>query len=619
MLRRTLACSISLALVAGGALLTGGTSSAQIHTPEPCGLTTLDATLRIGEESGLLECGPGEPLVVREDLADRGSTANRTPLTAFFSIADVQLADEESPARGEWADKCEQHPASAAFRPHETMVPHLMNAHVRAANLIAERGSPVLGASFDFVVGLGDLADNQQFNEIRWIIDIFDGHKLVDPDSGADGYDGVQGADPRGAKGEALTPVEGQSVLDLANEPFWAEGLSLRWYSLPGNHDVKTQGTISDDNPAWRAFVRRHAVGTLKVMDLAPDYQQRLCEDPSLLGDPAFWQQVLANPGTTKIVPADPKRMPLYRSPQARTQQDLDVCLNLTGNEHCRTTWVEEHFHTTGKPEGHGYGDKRCKDDAGNLLPRACYSFTRGQFHYIALDSNPPEGLESGNIDPAQFAWLEKELTAYSSTCYDEQGKEVCKPAKDKLIVIFSHHPFESMDNTGIPPGSSSGKTAEELRDLLLRFPNVILMADGHTHKNKIWPWPSERDTGFWEVNTSAIADYPHQSRTIEIADNGNGTLSIFAVVFDAATPPDARAIDWTMDDRTNEKAKGAKRRINEDWLASWGREVGFYDPQADLTKIGEPEDRNVELLLPAPTWFTQAQVKKSRGSTQQR
>jgi metallophosphoesterase (TIGR03767 family) len=550
----------------------------------------LDATIEIGDD-GILTCAEDQPIVVRDDLAKpkAGRAKTRREIATFFTIADVQLADEESPARGEWADKCEEHPLSAAFRPQEAMVPHLMNAHVLAANEIAKVGGPVLKGGFNFAVMLGDLADNQQYNELRAIIDIFDGGQLVDPDSGEDGYDGVQGSDPRGAGGETVeSPIEGESLLDVANEPFWATGLRLGgkrmpWYTLPGNHDIKTQGTIPDDNPAWRAFIRQWVIGNIKVMDIAPDHQQELCDNPAVFSSPEFWMKVLTNPGTTKIVPADPDRRMIDRS-----------------------EWIEEHSKTTGIPVGHGYlpVSNRCSNEDGEPLERACWSRIDGDFHYIGLDTAASEGRETGNLDPPQFRWLERELMRSSRTYFDADGnKQTNNKGSDKLIVVISHHTIDSTTNDGTVPGTSNARDGQDVRELLLRFPNMILQASGHTHQNKIWAHTDEDlGTGYWEVNNSAVVDSPHQSRTIEIADNRDGTLSIFGVVFDAFVPPDHRTMDWHGHDHTDEVALGgADRSSNEDWLASVAREVGFHDPQADLTKIGEPKDRNVELLLRAP------------------
>jgi len=533
---------------------------------------------------------------VREKLgkAHDGRAGRRTPLLSFFTIADVQLADEESPLRGEWADKCFEHPAKAAFRPHETMVPHLMNAHIRAANAIAEKGSPVLDDAFSFAIGLGDLADNNQLNEIRWIIDLFDGNKLVDPDSGegeeGDGYDGVQGNDPIGATSTPLeTPVEGETILDLANEPFWAPGVRpggerLPWYSLPGNHDLKVQGTIPNES-GWREAADAYAQGSVKWTDVPPDQQNAACAGYS---DPNFY--LSPNPNA-KVVPADPDRHILSRE-----------------------EWVETHFETTGLPVGHGYKDNRCTDENGEPLERACWSFTDGLFHYIGLDSNPHEGLESGNIDDPQFQWLERELTANSKRYFDAEGKEQTnKKGRNKLIVVFSHHTKGSMDNEE----TEGAHTGADLRKLLVRYPNVIVHANGHTHQNKIWGRKSKKlHSGYWELNTSAIADFPHQSRTVEIADNHDGTLSIFAVVFDALVAPDPREIHWAEDDPTNEVLlAGAERAINEDWFASAAREVGYYDPQADLTKIGTPKDRNVELVIKVPFKLGAGGSRRAHGA----
>ncbi|HWC13690.1 MAG TPA: hypothetical protein VG929_03755 [Actinomycetota bacterium] len=574
--------------------------TAAAPTSPTCGLTTLQGTIAFSQEAREagkpLTCGPGRALKVRNRLQypKPGRAQRRQHLATFFTIADVQLADEEAPARAEWSDKCERTPfGGSGFRPHETMVPHMLNAHLEAASAIAQRGGPILKKPFQFAIGLGDLADNMQYNEIRWIIDLFDGNKLVDPDSGkddaivsgADGYDGVQREDPVGATDPPVaSPVEGERILDLANEPFWAHGLRpgaarIPWYTLPGNHDVKVQGTAPNSR-AWLEFIDTYNRGHSKIQEgLDPEDQQRACEGG--MSDPGFYQSIFTNPGYSRPVPADDRR---------RLLKD-------------RHEWAREHFKTTGLPKGHGYNEDRCRNKKGKLLARLCYAFDRGPFRFIGLDSNPDEGLETGNIDDPQFKWLKRELIANSKVYFNAKGKKVRnRNGRNRLIVVFAHHPVVAMHNEE----TEGGHTGHEFKNLLLRFPNVIVNANGHTHQNKIWPRANKKlGTEYWEVNTSAIADYPTQSRTIEIADNNDGTLSIFAVVFNAAVEIDPRTIDWSAHDDTHETDHGAERNINEDWLASFGQEVLFYDPQQDLTKIGKPRHQNVELVLKAPRWFS--------------
>ena len=605
---RLVALALSLAGLAGGGFVAGipAHSAALLD----CGVTTLEGTIVESEDpDDILECGPPQAIVVRQELAaaKAGREATRSPLLTFFTLSDFQYADEESPLRGEWADKCEEHPATAAFRPHETMVGQLMEAHVRGANRIAARGGPVLGGRFDLTLALGDLADNQQYNETRFFIDLLDGGRTLNPDSGQDpvlggeGYDGVQGVDPIGAPSHPLdSPVSGVRIVELANEPFLAAGLRnadgsrIPWYTVLGNHDMKVQGTIADDNAAWRSLVREYVRGHVKVMDLDPDRQQKACEGG--FSSQEFWTELLTACGTspatcggnTRIVPADPDRRLLDKA-----------------------EWIEEHFKTTGLPIGHGFASefRRCPTEPyPAYAPRGCYTFDQGLFRFIVLDTNPAEGLESGNIDEAQFKWIEDELKAASRSYFDPQGNLVQNPnGSNRLVVVTTHHTIESTDNSGPRTGQDPGSRGqlhdgEDLSALLLRFPNVILQVSGHTHQNKVWAHEDAKlGTGYWEVNTAAVADHPTQSRTIEIADNGDGTLSIFAVTFDAAVPPNPRDINWVTDDPTHETQHGEEKDINEDWLASAGREIQYHDPQQIYAKLGAPEDRNVELLIGRP------------------
>ena len=603
MTKRAIGLVVATAVLVAPTLSVPTTGTAAVRA-QGCGLTTLDGTIEFSDEKRAegkpLECGPGDKIVVRKALVgkagDPGRRSRQTAMRTFFTIADVQLADEEAPARAEWSDKCNQTPfGGSGFRPHETMVPHLLNAHLRAASKIARGGGPVLGENFNFAIGLGDLADNMQYNEIRWIIDLFDGNTIVDPDSGkddaivsgADGYDGVQETDPEGARNEPIdSPVEGERILDLANEPFWAHGIRrgdqrIKWYTLPGNHDVKPQGTTPNET-GWNEFLNEYNQGHTKIMEpMDPEDQQNACQGD--YSDPAFYQDIFTNPQYTRPVPADNRRR---------------MFINRNG-------WAKEHFKTTGLPKGHGYNERRCRDAEGKLLPRLCYSFTQGRFHFIGIDSNPDEGLETGNIDEPQWRWLNKELRRSSKWWYSKDGKKIRakKPGhRNRMIILFAHHPVVSMNNTE----TEGGHTGREFVRLLQRFPNVIMNANGHTHRNRIWARDNKKfGTGYWEVNTAAIADYPTQSRTIEIANNHDGTLSFYATVFNADVQVNPRLIDWTADDPTHEtELAGEERNINEDWLASFGQEVLFYDPQQDLTKIGRRGDRNVELLLKAPKWL---------------
>ena len=215
-------------------------------------------------------------------------------------------------------------------------------------------------------------------------------------------------------------------------------------------------------------------------------------------------------------------------------------------------------------------------------------------------------GSSDGNLDHPQFMWLRNELNKA-----ENQGK---------LVVIFGHHPVRSMDTvvpdeaTGECTGTqhSHGDTPEHdtnpgcdpdpRNSEPLHFGNpeqasaarkrrfYLHRADGQpperdrlrrgTHSRA--PAPALRNhrvraaraTGrfcgdhlWWEINTSAVADWPHQHRLIEVMDNRDDTLSIFGTVLDHASPATAPA------------AGNASSFIARQ-LATIGRTFGFNDPQ---------------------------------------
>jgi len=127
------------------------------------------------------------------------------------------------------------------------------------------------------------------------------------------------------------------------------------------------------------------------------------------------------------------------------------------------------------------------------------------------------------------------------------------------------------------------------VRDLLLRFPNVIAWVNGHTHRNQITPHARpDGSGGFWEINTASHIDWPQQARIVEVADNRDGTLSIFTTVIDHAGPADYGG------DLTSTVS-----------LAGLSRELAVNDPQVKLDARGTVADRNTELLVGAPADLT--------------
>ncbi len=238
--------------------------------------------------------------------------------------------------------------------------------------------------------------------------------------------------------------------------------------------------------------------------------------------------------GTSRPVTADPNRRLLDRS-----------------------AWVDEHFTTTGTPKGHGFtAENRAKNTA-------YYYFDQGKVRYVVLDTVAPV-TDNGALDDTQFAWLKKLL----------------RRSTGKYVVLFSHHPLKSFSDKAV---------AAKLEKELLRHPTVIAWVNGHTHTNQIWAHARKKKGkavgGFWEINTASHIDWPQQARLIELADNADGTLSIFTTMLDHAG---SATFNGDLSDPM--QLAGLSRLISaNDWQ------------ERDNDRRGARNARNVELLLPAP------------------
>jgi metallophosphoesterase (TIGR03767 family) len=514
---------------------------------------------------------PGEPHVVRTELAGASTEpyrGDRRPLLVFAHATDLQLVDVQSPARFEF---CNQHVDDPRFhrlvpmhRPQEALTARAAQAMVRTLNSLPP--APASGADVALVVTTGDAIDNAQWNELRMLLALFDGG-LVRPGSGGPRYEGVQslrwGDDsfwrPDGDDTGATDWYQRRygfphlpGLLERALADFSSPGLRLPWLACFGNHEALVQGMGRLTEP-----LRRHLVGASKPTGSLADLDLDALETLFVESPESF----LA--GDQHQVTADPDRRAVSRS-----------------------EFVDAHFSARSHPLGHGF------TAANRRAGTAYYVHDLDSVRLICLDTTCAAGAADGCLDEDQARWLTARLAEVHSQYVDAEGRTVSTGSPDRLVVLFSHHGIDTLTNTRTlltdPPGLRPVARAE-LEDLLHRFGNVVAWVNGHTHHNLVTPRPDPvgRTGGFWEIATSALMDWPCQTRVVELLDNADGTLSLVCTMVDH---------DGLVLPRPDEPWTGA-------WLAGLHRELAGNEPWRGFgsNARGDLADRNVDLRLPAP------------------
>ena len=514
----------------------------------------------------VLEFTDGEPHLLRDDFgcgdAEAAPPGSGRPMLCLVHLTDLQLADVQSPTRFEFLNRRYADPRYAEIVPvqraQEALAVHAVEATVRTANSLS---GPATGLAPQLAVTTGDAIDNAQWNELVNFLSLLDGGPVA-PGSGGPRYQGVQALDwpddffwkpdGDGPAGPDLFRREfgfphHPGLLARALAQFEASGLTMPWLTCYGNHEALNQGV-----GVITAATAAAMTGASKPVALPPGFDHDRAMELFTHQPDAF----LAGP--SQAVTPDPARRPVSRR-----------------------EFVEAHFRPGARPAGHGFGRQNLLDGT------AYYVHDTPAARLIALDTNCLAGGSAGCLDRQQVRWLEARLAEVHAGYTGPDGNEVRTGHEDRLVILFSHHGVDTLTNTTHPgPDGEPLLGGAEVLALVHRFGNVVLWLNGHTHVNEIRPrhHPARPGRGFWEVTTCSIADWPCQTRLVEIADHGSH-LAIVCTMADHDTPPVPSSLA-TIDE-----------------LASLHRELSANAPFTGHGShlAGKPPDRNVELRIRPP------------------
>ena len=566
-----------------------------------------DAPRRPVARPSVVRRGGGAP-------ARPGRQQRRRSVVYFAHIADPQVTDETSPAR-----------VGLGFvgtrRAHDPLTMQTFDQGVRSVN--RRRTSRVAGAGgararLRFALVTGDLTDNHQRNELRAAIRILDGG-MVDPFSGkrlsarnrcpgvgravrrrlnrsvsGRRYTGVQdyrdwpgrpaavyrrfwdpNRRPPGGGGRYAQAPRYPKLMDRAQRRFRAVGLAVPWYTVRGNHDALALGRFS----AAHGFPFGMEMGCRKPF---PD-ERRSLEVPT----PRLPGELRRRLRGAKRVPPDRARRFVSLKEFKRLHRGAD--------------------------RSHGFGFVARRELRRSGGAASYYAFSpRPGLRVIGLDTISDGGGWPGNLDRSQYRWLARQLDRSSSVAISRRGRLVRDRNRNRLIVIFGHHPLTRMNSNSAderlrrctprrlrqcdPDPRRSGPVRRgtvggqgSVRGLLLRYPNVVLYLAGDNHQNTATPYfRRDRRAGFWQITTSGYIDSPQEARLIDLMRNGDGTLSIFSTLLDHSAPVSTPPSGTRAGGMTNADLASISRLLA-------GQVKG--QPQPDVNRNQPPE----EFLLPDP------------------
>lgn len=350
------------------------------------------------------QTGPGLDYVQRTELAPNASdTTPVARLLSFFAITDIHISDEESPAQPLYFGWSALYGpssagASSAYSPVQLGSTQVLDAAIQTANALHQK------TPFDFAISLGDDVNNTQYNELRWFIDVMDGG-VIHPSSGAHA---------------------GKSSIDY-QMPFLAKGLNkeIPWYQVIGNHDQFWMGSAYEQEKTLAVHIGDTVLNMANDPTPTPTgvyghgVYGGVVDGSTPLGD-------VIKDGLEELFPTPPT---VVADPNRHSLATLD------SSSH---DWMEQFFHTSSQPVGHGFSQSNLDDDIASYVfqPKAGLPFK-----VISLDDTckglGQHSYAAGCLDSDRLAWLKEQL---------DIGQ-----ANGELMIIAAHIPISPQSDIDDP------------------------------------------------------------------------------------------------------------------------------------------------------------------------
>lgn len=532
---------------------------------------------------GVWSYGAGLALELRSDIMANTyslpSTTNTKKLLKFFTITDIHINDKESPSQllylqpaniaGDMFGIDLESKITSVYSPSMLYTTHVLDAAVQTVNALHSQDS------IDFGISLGDAANNTQYNETRWYIDVLDG-KVITPSSGINA---------------------GQDTIEY-QKPYKAAGLNknIPWYQAIGNHDHFWMGSIPVDGLPSMNLRASYVSDTLLPMPNSIARASNIYDTKP----PLYYMGVIDGSTTTgKIIKA---------GPVGNFSSAPKVIPDVKRRSLTKAKWTDEFFNTSTYPVGHGF----------NLVPSGktsdftCYSFVPKSelpLKVIVLDNTQREddGDPSihgrGFLDNERWQWLKEELQTGSDAgqlmiiaCHIpiavSPHKADSADGRDTYMDWYENTRSGTMDNA---------VTLPNLIAELHSHPNLLMIAAGHRHLNTVKAFVhDEPERGFWQVETSSLFNFPQQLRLFDISLNSDYTISISVTNVDPAVKEGTPA--WTARKYAVATQQIAKTNLDVNQVGADPKYPGIKDPTIEpINKnIGSYNAQLLKKLTPA-------------------